>query len=44
MCIKNQGVQCLSIMYLLHAGLARHSFDADDGDVHGPRLELVLDV
>ena len=44
MCIKNQGVQCLSIMYLLHAGLARHSFDANDGDVHGPRLKLVLDV
>ena len=41
MCIKNQGVQCLSIMYLLYAGLARHSFDADDGDVHGLRLELV---
>ena len=31
-------------MYLLDAGLASHSFDANDGDVHGPRLELVLDV
>ena len=31
-------------MFLLDAGLASHSLDADDGDVHGPRLELVLDV
>ena len=38
------GVQCLRVsQYVPDAGLARHSLDAYDGEVDGPRLEAHLE-